>query len=776
MTAGAVVVPTIVPLRAPVPGQHKTCIDTNTRLELRSETAGATIYYTTNGGKPEPFLVHGPAAKSTFKYREPFCLPGGKRTVKALAVSDDGLRESHVMSKTFDVEQLETSPLRNQDDAINFVNDLPANEVMRKFASKMVTSKEAWNEVNRLKDTAAGQSSQERQEYQDGRHFCELLTRGFFFHPVELFTFQTNGLNGSPEFTSPLKRLPPDTATQTMRLQRETDFLKCVYCFAPRPSDPYARFCNECGNPVPAMPQNRLPPPEPGQMGTCVSCGSHVPFNTSSCLVCEAPIGPQNTPQASIKLTERRMCSMCGTANPCNLTTCVTCESRLPTVGTSIFHGLSPAPAPRDDGRLQSCTKCSRVNNPDARYCDWCGAKPLPTTSNLICAKCEANNNPYAKHCASCGAILEPPMRADARNGGVTLNMTSGQQTMQAQWTPVTLPATPTAKYDMATQTVGLFFPSQKEINAKDKEEEDKLAIERQMRDRKPLMTAISPGRGYWRKQMEHVCAHLKAYAANNPEFRALIGEPRMGKLTSGTVHEDGYELSLTVNFALRGTNDPFVGKPMGVSRDFLSSYTTGRKSSLKSYGSMESLSSAQSTARSGKKKSARKVKKTKKISKQTKTLEDDLTTEDKQLLQELGKGGSGSVEEVHQLIDEGADPSCVNRDGIPVLHLAVLNKHVDAIPVLVQEGADVNRKGPNRGNTALHEAVGLGTGGHEVVDVLLGCGANPQKKNDKNETAYDFAVKAGHETIVKKLAAKVGQSALDKLTKPRSSQTIDLF
>ena len=51
------------------------------------------------------------------------------------------------------------------------------------------------------------------------------------------------------------------------------------------------------------------------------------------------------------------------------------------------------------------------------------------------------------------------------------------------------------------------------------------------MRDRKPLMTAISPGRGYWRKQMDHVCAHLRAHAQNNAEFRALIGEPRMGKV-----------------------------------------------------------------------------------------------------------------------------------------------------------------------------------------------------------------------------------------------------
>ena len=30
---------------------------------------------------------------------------------------------------------------------------------------------------------------------------------------------------------------------------------------------------------------------------------------------------------------------------------------------------------PRADSRLLTCTKCGRVNNPDARFCDWCGAK-----------------------------------------------------------------------------------------------------------------------------------------------------------------------------------------------------------------------------------------------------------------------------------------------------------------------------------------------------------------------------------------------------------------
>ena len=52
-----------------------------------TETREATIYYTINGSKPEPFEKLGHAASNTFKYREPFRLPAGRKTVKAVAVA-----------------------------------------------------------------------------------------------------------------------------------------------------------------------------------------------------------------------------------------------------------------------------------------------------------------------------------------------------------------------------------------------------------------------------------------------------------------------------------------------------------------------------------------------------------------------------------------------------------------------------------------------------------------------------------------------------------------
>ena len=45
MAAGAVAVPTIVPLRPPVIGQHKTAVDTGTKIELHSGSYSSTYLH-----------------------------------------------------------------------------------------------------------------------------------------------------------------------------------------------------------------------------------------------------------------------------------------------------------------------------------------------------------------------------------------------------------------------------------------------------------------------------------------------------------------------------------------------------------------------------------------------------------------------------------------------------------------------------------------------------------------------------------------------------------
>ena len=193
----------------------------------------------------------------------------------------------------------------------------------------------------------------------------------------------------------------PDSSVQALRLQRETDFLKCIYCFATRPQDPQARYCNECGKNLPQIPQTKLIPPETGHLGTCFYCKSIVPFNTTICVICENPINPQLQPQATIKLQGKIICINCTTANPANYTTCVACDTKLLSV-TRVhvrFHGWLRAEKQKNKfnenfyclkdidlastvpqhavpaGKSATCNQCFRVNRSDARFCDWCGAK-----------------------------------------------------------------------------------------------------------------------------------------------------------------------------------------------------------------------------------------------------------------------------------------------------------------------------------------------------------------------------------------------------------------
>uniref|UniRef100_A0A2C9K917 GOLD domain-containing protein n=1 Tax=Biomphalaria glabrata TaxID=6526 RepID=A0A2C9K917_BIOGL len=127
-----------------------------------------------------------------------------------------------------------------------------------------------------------------------------------------------------------------------------------------------------------------------------------------------------------------------------------------------------------------------------------------------------------------------------------------------------------------------------------------------------------------------------------------------------------------------------------------------------------------------------------------------------------LGPNSEATVSDIQQLLDEGADVNCLNKNDLPPLHVGVRNKHTDAIDVLVHGGAQINAKGPSavKGNTALHEAVTLGPSGMKVIEALLTAGADHNVKNDRNETPYDLAIKAGYDTIVKRFVSAIGQRA----------------
>ncbi|KAE8601221.1 hypothetical protein XENTR_v10013595 [Xenopus tropicalis] len=771
MTAGSIAVPQIIPLRVPLPGRSKYEIDSNTPIEIKSDSPEVTIYYTLDGSKPELYKKVGFGEKNTLKYKGPFMLPDGKITVKALAVSRDG-RESGTVTKVFIVEYVQPDlDSSDEDNDENFLKDLSKQDIENSFSlPKSKKKNEALERISAWDETAQSngpvkEGRTNRRSFKGLQFMNDRLEKSSQVEepisPSQTQRSQNGGVEGIVR-----KSL---TSAQIMRIQRETDFLKCSHCLANRPSDPFARFCLECGYPVPPVPGHRLPPPEGAQMGLCVECRSMVPMNTPSCIVCEAPLLPQMTPQAS--LNDKTFCRFCGTGNPINLNYCVTCEARLPEMQKPIWSGDSAPPLPNQVGKMQSCSKCGRVNHSDARFCDWCGAKPSSPISHLTCSKCSASNHPLANFCASCGAYLEPPARYSPLHN---MMLTSGEHKAfseadnRASWQPVTVslpkPRLEIEREDKGTQTVGLFYPSGKLIEKKEIE----LGLEKEkkekMSDRKPLVTAISPGRGYWRQQLDHICAHLRCYTQNNSEFKSLIGNPRMGRIISGTMHEDGYEVSIRLNYVQVTDKDALTAKPIRLSgSNFLSSVTEGRNDNYESPSSVASEDGLSARSKNGK---ARRKKKNKLLLQK----EERLSNEDRKLLKEVGPKGEGNIAVVEELLDEGADPNCCNNEDRPVLTVAVLNGHNQVIPVLVQKGADIEQQSGPHNNTALHEAVMLGLDGKKCTEVLLGCNASIKTKNDKGMTAYDLALKNGNDQVVSLFASKLGQGMLDKLSKPKKT------
>ena len=69
-------------------------------------------------------------------------------------------------------------------------------------------------------------------------------------------------------------------------------------------------------------------------------------------------------------------------------------------------------------------------------------------------------------------------------------------KTAAAQWVSVSSGSLQ-LRSDAATQTVGLFYPSQRQLTQKTDEMQQKLNAVKDMYDRKPVvMTAVSPGKG----------------------------------------------------------------------------------------------------------------------------------------------------------------------------------------------------------------------------------------------------------------------------------------
>ncbi|XP_071381994.1 double zinc ribbon and ankyrin repeat-containing protein 1 [Centroberyx affinis] len=787
MTAGSIMAPHILPLRLPPPGRAKHHIHTDTPIAIQSDSPDVLIFYTVDGSKPAG------SAGSSRKYRGPVLLPQGRVTVRAVAVCSDG-RESATVTKVFLVELVDSKPRKeNEENFLQRDQQLSMQRMMGNASHRAPTGPRFLN--SRLGTTPPGAPP-------PGAPPPGAPPPGAPSAASQL------SLTASESFQSGL--LKTLSSTQTSRIQRDTDFLRCARCLRHRPSDPFARFCPQCGAVVPPVPGQRPPPAEGGQTVQCVRCNSLVPVNTPTCVICEAPTA-QLQPQAACSLQDHVVCVSCGSGNPAQISCCVSCESRLPPAAACWGHSAPSGPAAE---QLLCCCTCKRINQPDARYCDWCGCKPGHAVSHVMCWRCGATSHPYAVYCTACSVFLEAPARPASCTGpaggaadrtgpaGGAADRTgpaggapdrtgpaggavepgsrvSHRPSHDATWqaapscgpSPSAALAPPTA--DGQTQTVGLFYPSGTELQRRER---------RETRESRPLLTAVSPGRGYWRKQLDHVCAHLRSYAQNHAPFRALLGEPRLGRMVSAVIQEDKHEVSLTVSFVSAGREKTQVrlsapphpnlsesGEGGGGAGGGAGGQGGGGAGGAQPAGRAGGLSSVtERSVNSGSLGSERSERRKPSTPKPAPT--------DSQLLTELGPG-RGRVRLVQQLLDQGADPSCRGSDGRPALLVAVVNGHHDVLPVLVQRGADVNQQSGPMNNSALHEAAALGREGLQSAQVLLGCGSSLRRKNGGGQTAFDLAVSSGCAAMVSLLAARSGRGLLDKLGKlDKPKLNLDVF
>lgn len=110
-----------------------------------------------------------------------------------------------------------------------------------------------------------------------------------------------------------------------------------------------------------------------------------------------------------------------------------------------------------------------------------------------------------------------------------------------------------------------------------------------------------------------------------------------------------------------------------------------------------------------------------------------------------------GNARTVRLLLDAGADPCAVARNGMAVtpLHSAASSRKLDVTALLIAHGADLDAQ-QQGGFTALHAAAAHAD--DPMVRQLIDRGANPDLVNDQGRTAADLAEERGHPELAARI------------------------
>lgn len=119
-----------------------------------------------------------------------------------------------------------------------------------------------------------------------------------------------------------------------------------------------------------------------------------------------------------------------------------------------------------------------------------------------------------------------------------------------------------------------------------------------------------------------------------------------------------------------------------------------------------------------------------------------------------------GAVRSAQLLLDRGAD-----ADG-GALHAAATGSRLELVRLLLEAGADVNRRDPDTGRAPLHAAVAAGPDGDaaEIVRVLLAAGADVNATTNDGASALDISRVAAARSRQADAGEATGNDALAEL------------